>query len=240
MDYEKKYKDALERAKYYREGITDRKLENGENILDYIFPELKDSEDERIRKGIIKFIKVSKPGWQNYSDYSSWIAWLEKQGKTSWKPSKEEMDVLYGLAYITNEFDEQKKEVITRRYQDLKRVFFNGASFENMFPTNTSAEFEKQGGNKHKFIIGDIISNNNIIYRVDNIVKNCIGQDCYFLVDIESENNGTRYLKLIDSKGKPIIVEKQHGFVNKLMQNLKSNVSRNLPEKLLKHGKICV
>lgn len=143
MDYEKKYKDALERAKYYREGITDRKLENGENILDYIFPELKDSEDERIRKGIIKFIKVSKPGWQNYSDYSSWIAWLEKQGKTSWKPSKEEMDVLYGLAYITNEFDEQKKEVITRLYQDLKRVFFNGASFENMFPTNTSAEFEK-------------------------------------------------------------------------------------------------
>ena len=63
------------------------------------------------------------------------FAWLEKQGKeTSWKPSKEEMDVLYGLAYITNQYDEHKEEVITRLYQDLKREFFNGSSYENMFP----------------------------------------------------------------------------------------------------------
>lgn len=61
---------------------------------------------------------------------------------------------------------------------------------------------EKQGEKKHKFIIGDIISNNNVTYRVDNIVKNCIGQDCYFLVNVEREKDGTRYLKIIDSKGK--------------------------------------
>lgn len=66
---------------------------------------------------------------------------LEKQGKeTSWKPSKEEMDVLYGLAYITNQYNEHKEEVITRLYQDLKREFFNGSSYENMFPTYTSTE----------------------------------------------------------------------------------------------------
>lgn len=58
----------------------------------------------------------------------------EKQGKeTSWKPSKEEMDVLYGLAYITNQYDEHKEEIITRLYQNLKREFFNGSSYENMF-----------------------------------------------------------------------------------------------------------
>ena len=34
-----------------------------------------------------------------------------KQGKgISWKPSKEEMDVLYSLAYITNKYDEHKDE----------------------------------------------------------------------------------------------------------------------------------
>ena len=65
----------------------------------------------------------------------------EKQRKeTTWKPSKEEMDVLYCLAYITNQYDEHKEEVITRLYQDLKREFFNGSSYENMFPTNTSTE----------------------------------------------------------------------------------------------------
>ena len=62
---------------------------------------------------------------------------------------------------------------------------------------------EKQGEQKHKFVIGDtIISDNNTIYRVENIIKNCIGQDCYCLVDVERENKGMRYLKLIDSRGK--------------------------------------
>ena len=63
--------------------------------------------------------------------------------ETSWKPSKEEMDVLYGLAYITNKYDEHKEEVITRLYQDLKREFFNGSSYENMFP-NTENDVRRR------------------------------------------------------------------------------------------------
>lgn len=60
--------------------------------------------------------------------------WLKKQDKkSSWKPSKEEMDVLYSLSYITNEYDEHKEDVITHLYQDLKREFFNDSSYENMF-----------------------------------------------------------------------------------------------------------
>ena len=69
---------------------------------------------------------------------------VEEEGKeTSWKPSKEEMDVLYGLAYITNKYDEHKEEVITRLYQDLKREFFNGSSYENMFP-NTENDVRRR------------------------------------------------------------------------------------------------
>ena len=68
-------------------------------------------------------------------DWSKFTApWLEKQDKkSSWKPSKEEMDVLYSLSYITNEYDEYKEDVITHLYQDLKREFFNDSSYENMF-----------------------------------------------------------------------------------------------------------
>ena len=69
---------------------------------------------------------------------------VEEEGKeTSWKPSKEEMDVLYDLAYITNKYDEHKEEVITRLYQDLKREFFNGSSYENMFP-NTENDVRRR------------------------------------------------------------------------------------------------
>ena len=143
MDYEKKYKEALEMAtKLHSETEYVCEME----MLEQIFPELKESEDERIRKALINVFSTHQ-GYEVFFGVSveDILAWLEKQGKTSWKPSKEEMDVLYGLSYITNEFDEQKEEVITRLYQDLKREFFNGTSFENMFPTNTSTELEKQG-----------------------------------------------------------------------------------------------
>lgn len=70
MDYEKEYKEALERARdvytYYcddREQL--RKIE-------HIFPVLKESEDERIKREIIEYIKTGT--YRN-----DWVAWLEKQ-----------------------------------------------------------------------------------------------------------------------------------------------------------------
>ena len=114
-------------------------------ILDTI--EIKESEDENIKTAILNHLKKM---WGNSQDdvcgihVEDAIAWLEKQGKeTSWKPSKKEMDVLYGLAYITNKYDEHKEEVITRLYQDLKRNFFNGSSYENMFP-NTENDVRRR------------------------------------------------------------------------------------------------
>ena len=120
----KAYDDAIERAKSY-----------GNIIAEEIFPELKESDDEKIKKAIIEFFE-SEDDNTTYSlvRKKDIIAWLEKQGKkSSWKPSKEEMDVLYSLSYITNEYDEYKEDVITHLYQDLKREFFNDSSYENMF-----------------------------------------------------------------------------------------------------------
>lgn len=104
-----------------------------------------DDKDEEIRKALINVFATHK-------DYEMFFgvsvkdirAWLEEQGeKSNWKPSNEEMDVLYGLAYITNKYDEHKEEVITRLYQDLKREFFNGSSYENMFP-NTEDDVRRR------------------------------------------------------------------------------------------------
>lgn len=113
MDYEKKYKEALERAKYYREGIPDRKLENGENILDYIFPELKESEDERIRREMIEIIKNEAhefPSSVIANKSNSWIAWLEKQG------------------------EQKEKEYITITQKILDYIGKYESSFENGIP----------------------------------------------------------------------------------------------------------
>jgi len=65
----KRYDEALEKSKIlYEQGtITES--------LCYVFPELKESEDENIRKELIKFVKVNIPNEERY------IAWLEKQSE---------------------------------------------------------------------------------------------------------------------------------------------------------------
>lgn len=82
INYKEKYEEALKRAKCYKEGITDRKLEKGENIMDYIFPELKESEeDEKIRKTLIDFVEQYGHKYYGAIAKASAISWLERQGE---------------------------------------------------------------------------------------------------------------------------------------------------------------
>ena len=81
MDYEKAYKDALERAKEFQ------KSKDGLCVLtaESIFPELKESEDEKIRKWLLDTITQipnDSIEWEviNKADV---LAWLEKQGNKS-------------------------------------------------------------------------------------------------------------------------------------------------------------
>jgi hypothetical protein len=115
--------------------------------LESIFPELAESEDERIRKRLIEYFEGYYDRFATDRNHINvhWeglevkkvLAWLEKQCENNkWKPSKYEMDALYGLAYITNKMDDKKDEAITKLYQDLKREFFSGVSYENMFPSS--------------------------------------------------------------------------------------------------------
>ena len=78
MDYEQKYKDALERAKE----IHNEHKAQCADIMIKIFPELKESEDERIRKELIKYFTKGKE-YLSLIPYSKdeCIAWLEKQGE---------------------------------------------------------------------------------------------------------------------------------------------------------------
>lgn len=75
MDYEKAYKEALERAK----GIHSFSSDIAEiKRMEQIFPELKESEDDRIRKCIYNYINVTLDDYS--AEKEKWLAWLEKQG----------------------------------------------------------------------------------------------------------------------------------------------------------------
>ena len=84
-----------EKARLYDEAIERAKLYNSDNVkqvvkdlITYIFPELKESEDERIRKALMQNLKErfgTKGNMGEGLDMPDVLAWLEKQGEQ--KPS---------------------------------------------------------------------------------------------------------------------------------------------------------
>jgi len=76
MDYEKKYKEALGWMQSLYKGLHGKTKEEAEHF----FPELKESEDERIKKTIIRILK-GETGYISKEDTDRYIAWLEKQGE---------------------------------------------------------------------------------------------------------------------------------------------------------------
>ena len=77
MDYEKKYEEALERARDYYEFYKENPAK-AQPFID-IFPELAESEDERIRKELIEYLRSDWDDDITTDDTDRWIAWLEKQ-----------------------------------------------------------------------------------------------------------------------------------------------------------------
>ena len=73
-----KYEEALERAKIIEKESPEWWRENQEAITE-IFPELKESEDEKIRKEMIDFLNQFKEDGLRGVDITPWIAYLEKQ-----------------------------------------------------------------------------------------------------------------------------------------------------------------
>ena len=75
MDYEKKYKEALSKAK---DMLSYKEVRRED--MEYLFPELKDSDDEKIRKEIISFLKEGKPYYcPNSVRRQEWANWLLKK-----------------------------------------------------------------------------------------------------------------------------------------------------------------
>ena len=79
MNYEKKYKEIVGQIKKaYLYAQTD----STKAVLEEIFPELAESNDEKIRKEILSFCKNRADNYPNdpkYANIGNWISWLEKQ-----------------------------------------------------------------------------------------------------------------------------------------------------------------
>ena len=80
----KRYDEALKEAKdCHIDGLA--LSQPVKDVLEHIFPELKESDDEKIIKEIAAFFRKAAGGYLDTltpcKTYSKWLAWLKKQGK---------------------------------------------------------------------------------------------------------------------------------------------------------------
>jgi len=79
MDYEKKYNETLERAKGLLEIVEEDKVEITKDDVKSLFPELRESEDEQVRKSIVATIEQCPDDFLNPKNRDKMLAYLERQ-----------------------------------------------------------------------------------------------------------------------------------------------------------------
>ena len=187
--YEKKYNYVLKRAKALKECSLSPRIKDW---VDSVFPELKESEDEKIRKDIKRAISVALDySYFDKETVNKCLAWLENQGKEecALKSSKDE-DVRKFMQYIEKEAKAYEFNLPNRGYDIYA------------FAKDVLIWFEKQRGKKPidkvepKFKVGDWIvsKTSNLVYRVDSILLP--QSKCYYL----SHNGGKVLVSFTDEQ----------------------------------------
>ena len=182
MDYEK-YNNALEKARLRYNEIKDTNCSEEKFLLD-LFPELKESEDERIRKGIIDFLWKEKIFLQEahssvennpkYRFVMDAIAWLEKQGEQKAIMNVPTREVILFIWDLGNEWKELTNGSISTKY---------GTQLDYIQKHWHESEYylrEKQGKKKAtdkvepKFHEGDFVVSKitNTTYQIESVVLN--------------------------------------------------------------------
>ena len=154
-NYEKKYKESIERMKSWVKGEHPECYSEAQKAAEFIFPELKESEDERIRKEIIDFLKLPHPQFIGKRDHEKWIAWLEKQGEKKDYYTKQEL-IDMGFSFTLN------GDIVTpdEMMEDMKKYL----AWEEKHD-------EQKQADTPKFKVGDWITNGDYTWEVVNVTK---------------------------------------------------------------------
>ena len=204
----KAYDEALERArKLYEQGtITES--------LGYVFPELKESEDERIRKAIhiyLDWLDGRNKDYQPKGDYSikDMIAWLEKQKEY------ESTDFEYvwdrtDCGALTSALDKYSKEAIINMCH---------AWYDKGIELERKSWLEKQGKQKPtdkvepKFKVGDwVVDNKNGIVKQILSYKHGVYKHTYGY-SVKIFENEWRMWTINDAKDGDVLYSKKHNLL---------------------------
>ena len=192
----KAYDKALERARKLKEDpqgvFYEYSPKEGDTICDYIFPELKESDDERIRKEIYQFVYEQRPE-------KEWIAWLEKQGKNNFVTTEEDEKIREQIVYAINQLhvcectknklrtwvenQGEQKPTLRERYKNIAESEWFKKTHDGM---SVSDDEKVDNVNKieQKFKVGDWITNGACIIQITSVDdtyywcdNDCVGGD---------------------------------------------------------------
>lgn len=154
MDYKKKYEQALTNAR--QEYNTTENVER-KQWLEELFPELKESEDEKIRKALINgFNKFDKSAvWYNGITNGQILAWLEKQKEIYTEDFGEFINEL------SKQFPEVSFAKLSRIAVRVRNWLEKQGGIDNCpleCSTNTVMTDSKKNQVEPKFKVGDSIS----------------------------------------------------------------------------------
>lgn len=196
MDYKEKYNEALEKAKKNYDVAQDLYnssqigVECFKNTLTNIFPELKETEDERMFREIKRYIKEQgdKPtGLPNGTvAVSDMITWLEKQDK---QQGKSVLEVWKNMRLEV--YQQASGNRHEPNYSDDSTRMFSLSDIDEII--EKISEQSHNDKTEPKFKVGDCVVNNNS-GGVCQVTK--IRDDKYCLWPLYSEILG--YLRIID------------------------------------------
>lgn len=115
-----------EKARAYDEAIERAKKLYGDGITAEIFPELKESDDDRIKKNCIHFLELQKQHHAATFEIEECIDWLEKKGENSTDKTKPRFKVGDWVIFTTSGslYQVEKKENYEYTLRDI-----HGGSF---------------------------------------------------------------------------------------------------------------
>ena len=156
----KSFEDFLDRM----QGLLDNAKKQGQIIvpiedLENAFPELKDSEDERIRKALLSFCQnraYNYPNDPKYANIGNWIAWLEKQGKNN-----------MGISEATKQkLEDSLNKALEKETPESYNEFLDEQG-EQKLTDKVEPKFHEGDMIIHKELGGDYIHNPHKIIQVD-------------------------------------------------------------------------
>ena len=157
MDYEKKYKEALSFLKDLKSYMSDYCIEK----LEGFFPEIIESEDERIKREILELVSISGNGNQ-FEEIKNWLGKQGKQKPEEWcfpYNVNETVDKLMAIA----ECLEMDEDFLYNGYTGTECVKFLRDLARKQVECKPTDEI------KPKFKVGDWITNDEYTWKVTDI-----------------------------------------------------------------------